>query len=195
MSWLSRPFLAIALATASFAAPVQWTTASGGNGNFYDVITNNDLTWDAARQAAIDAGGYLVTITSSQENNFVLSLLQNSFRFAAFIGATDAAVEGTFRWTSGPEAGNALTYTNWLSGFPNGGTAANGTEMRGNPGQLGLWRDVATTGYTSAYIIEFNAAPGGGSSGGGGGAVPEPSTMAIMAGGIGALYFVRKKRA
>lgn len=204
MSRLSRPFLALVLATASFAAPVQWTVGSGGNGNFYEVITNNDLTWDAARTAATTAGGFLATITSWQENLFVWTLLSNTGRMRAFIGATDSAVEGTFRWADGTEAGNALgAYQPWGTGQPGGGTGENGSELLAAAfafGGAGQWNDVATTGFTSAYIIEYTSLNGGGNNGGGnngggGNVVPEPSTMAIMAGGISALYFLRKKRA
>ncbi|MBN1911635.1 MAG: hypothetical protein JW818_17975, partial [Pirellulales bacterium] len=54
------------------AAPIQWAE----NGHWYEIRTapgfpNQGLTWEQARVAAEGLGGYLATITSSAENDFV----------------------------------------------------------------------------------------------------------------------------
>lgn len=71
--------LAIALLITSpglaSASPVSWS----GNGHFYDVISvPGTITWEDANAAAIAAGGYLATITSQAENDFVFLLVNNT---------------------------------------------------------------------------------------------------------------------
>ena len=51
--------------------------------------------------------GHLATITLAAENSFILA----QFALAsseAWIGASDAAVEGQWRWVVGPEAGTQV---------------------------------------------------------------------------------------
>lgn len=57
------------------AAPVEWPTSAGGNGHFYEVVVNPDLGWDAAQALAVASGGYLATITSEEEQQFIEDLL------------------------------------------------------------------------------------------------------------------------
>ena len=69
--------LVMVLIGISNATPVEWSVSSGGNGHFYEVISEA-LTWTDARDAAISAGGYLATITSEAEDIFVWNLLDSS---------------------------------------------------------------------------------------------------------------------
>jgi len=56
----------------------HWLTDSGGNGHFYEaVFVAEGITWDEAQAAALARGGYLVTLTSAEENNFVFRLVQD----------------------------------------------------------------------------------------------------------------------
>src|SRR3954454_14686334 len=71
-------------ASAALAGPVVWSSGSGGDGNSYEVVINNTVSWDAARSAARAAGGELATITSQAEQSFVESVLSSS---AAPIGS------------------------------------------------------------------------------------------------------------
>jgi Tol biopolymer transport system component len=55
---------------------VEWPVSSGGNGHFYQAVaTPGDIGWDQAQAAAKAAGGYLATITSKAENDFVFALV------------------------------------------------------------------------------------------------------------------------
>ena len=68
------PVLSITAAQQATAVPVQW----GGNGHWYEPVAVGEfISWDDANQAATDAGGYLVTITSAEENDFVFSLIDS----------------------------------------------------------------------------------------------------------------------
>ena len=73
---------------------------------YYEYVAGA-ISWTGAETAAQartvnGANGYLVTITSAAENTFLTTyvLAPN-----AWIGASDAAVEGEWRWVTGPEAG------------------------------------------------------------------------------------------
>jgi outer membrane protein OmpA-like peptidoglycan-associated protein len=82
-------------------------------GHFYKGVVAAGVTYaqaDAAAKASTYQGqrGYLVTVTSSQEQDFVNSKVnaQN-----VWIGGTDSAVEGVWRWDpngGSPEAGDAF---------------------------------------------------------------------------------------
>jgi len=92
-------------------------------------LCNSTRNWVAARAACQSVGLDLVRIDSLAEESF----LTMRFTFRRYwIGATDVAVEGDFRWvdgtlfwTGGP-TGAAVggAYTNWLAGQPSdlGGT-------------------------------------------------------------------------
>ncbi len=79
-------------------------------GDHFYSITREGITWDEAVQLAQDLGGYLVSISDQQENDFVY----RNFRMRApeasiWLGLSDTRQEGEFEWRSG----EPLTYTNW----------------------------------------------------------------------------------
>lgn len=73
------------------------------NGHLYLPVQNN-VTWFEAVADCDQRGGYLVTIQSDSENDFVYNLLNGSW-----LGGTDKAIEGTWVWITG----EAWEYTNW----------------------------------------------------------------------------------
>ncbi|MES2559229.1 MAG: HYR domain-containing protein [Bacteroidota bacterium] len=80
------------------------TITFAGNGHVYEWVPLNGVTWHSARAAAAlryysGMQGYLVTVTSQAEMNFVSSKLQG----AGWMGASDLAYEGVWRWVTGPE--------------------------------------------------------------------------------------------
>ena len=86
-----------------------------------DPFTGNNNSWtnaEAAAQASVflGANGHLATVTSQQENDFLIGLVSSPG--AGFLGAWmgGKAPEG---WLTGPENGNAFTYTNWNPIEPN----------------------------------------------------------------------------
>ncbi|MBL7146674.1 MAG: hypothetical protein ISS76_20715 [Phycisphaerae bacterium] len=63
------------VADTTSANLVQWSVSDGGNDHFYEVVLALEgIDWGEANVAAIDAGGYLGTITSVGENAFVHNL-------------------------------------------------------------------------------------------------------------------------
>lgn len=142
------------------------------NGHVYQVVeAGGGITWNDANAAANamtygGASGYLATITSFDENVFVTSRLSND----GWMGASDAAVEGEWRWTGGDEAstqfwsGNGSTgsvvggaYTNWNGLEPNnsGGNEDCAQILIGSEGR---WNDLPCTGTPLLYyVVEFGA--------------------------------------
>ncbi len=95
------------------AAPVEWRVADGGNGHLYEIVPTASVTWQSARQGAIARGGYLATITSSAENEFVRNL----------------ALQDPANWFSNIYN---MRYGPWLGGF----------QPQGSPEPNGGWRWV-----------------------------------------------------
>ena len=125
--------------------------------------------------------GYLATITSAEENAFILSKLPST----SWIGANDVATEGTWTWISGPEAGTTIytggdtvsgQYTNWNSGEPSNsnhdGLYENYAAFYAAGTEAGKWNDVKETD-AFAYIVEY-------SDGFAGGTVAEQASTSII---------------
>ncbi|MFN7933007.1 MAG: PEP-CTERM sorting domain-containing protein [Bryobacteraceae bacterium] len=179
------------------AAPVQWMVGSGGNGHWYEYVPAisifSPVSFDTARAAALASthmgmAGYLATVTSAGEQAFI----ENSFSFllgfgatgTAFLGASDNAVQGEFRWLEGPEAGQLVSYTNWLPGYPN--TSGDILQLYINAATLGappLFGWINGDPGALGYVIEY--------SGTGDGGVPEPGTLWLVVGGVAALAWRR----
>ena len=99
-----------------------WDPADGGNAHFYEqVYVPAGILWDPARQAAQQAGGDLVTITSAAEQDFVFRLL------AGFAGHDRQRWLGGFQPPGSPEpdggwqwvTGESFVYENWSPSSPN----------------------------------------------------------------------------
>jgi hypothetical protein len=65
-------------------------------------------SWSSAVTTCSSDGGWLVTIETSTEDTFIKSTFSATEKF--WIGLTDAAFEGTWKWV---QTGNTATYLNW----------------------------------------------------------------------------------
>ena len=100
--------------TITVAVTPAGTNYFSGNGHYYQLVTGN-INWINAKIAAEASTyegltGYLVTITSEAENNFI----KNKLATNTWIGGSDnstytsnthAQTEGTWEWVSGPDNG------------------------------------------------------------------------------------------
>ncbi|HEY9833129.1 MAG TPA: DUF4347 domain-containing protein [Stenomitos sp.] len=168
------------LGTGLFHAP---------NGHYYEYVQAPSLPWTNARDAAatrtnLGLQGYLATITSQPENDFIANKLEGN----GWIGASDAAVEGEWRWVTGPEAGtlfwqgNSTTqpgqagpvngqYSNWSTRYENNVSLEpndlNNNEDYGHllfnenfPAQKGKWNDFANNqAEIQGYLVEYGPSP------------------------------------
>ena len=149
------------------ADPICWSV----NGHFYEAIAYpSGITWDEARDIAesstyLGVNGYLATITSMEENNFIVDNLGGD---TFFLGGyqPDGSPEpgGNWQWVTG----ETWSFTNWSAGEPNneysGGAILNppGGEVseevlhffRGG----GEWNDVPRTSGWGGLIVEYEPA-------------------------------------
>ncbi|AFZ24645.1 Lectin C-type domain protein [Cylindrospermum stagnale PCC 7417] len=109
LSIVTATTAAMALGVGSAASAVTITNPSNGHEYF---LTTAD-SWTGAQSQAVVAGGNLVTINDAAENNWLINTFGGVDRF--WIGFTDVAQEGTFKWING----QPVTYTNWATGEPN----------------------------------------------------------------------------
>lgn len=150
---------------------VQWRTQDGGNGHWYKpVAVESPISWLVASNAAA-AGGYLATLTSAEENDFVFALVDDDQYYSStvwwagpWVGGfqPDGAPEPAGGWTW--VTGEAWNYTHWDQGEPSNnygdGTPENAlhlTRFRGHN-----WNDfpaVPSHGDVFSYVIERNDAP------------------------------------
>ena len=117
-----------------------FTSQTNFNGHSYYRSTGS-MTWTAARQACQSMGGYLVTITSAAENNFVFNTWPSGW-----IGFTDEVVEGQWRWVTG----ESVTYTNWNGGEPNNSNNEDYAQFVNG----GRWNDLPNVSLP--YVLEFD---------------------------------------
>lgn len=95
------------------------------NGHRYQVVTYSGwLTWFEARNDAVAAGGYLATITSAGEFDFVTELVKEHFDGAGnwvWVGAyqpnptPDIEPDGNWEWVTG----EPWFFTRWSPNQPN----------------------------------------------------------------------------
>lgn len=175
------------LAATTNATLVEWPVSEGGNGHLHEAIAvPMVITWTAANQAAQSAGGYLVTITSQAENNFVFNLIDDPIYWYSgynlrgpWIGGyqplRSPEPDGGWSWVTG----EPFVYSRWADGQPN--ELNNNNENRihfGNkPYRTPTWNDVPENfSEIKAYVVE----------------IPEPTTIMLL--GLGALALLRKRR-
>ncbi len=138
--------------TPTVAAVYVWPVDEGGNGHAYQPVAVPMLIpWTLANEAATNGGGYLATITSQEENDFVYGLISAGFFVQAMgnhygpwlggyqlPGASEPA--GGWVWVTG----EPFEYTAWAVGEPSQ-TAAPLNEDRlhylGHGGPEPLWND------------------------------------------------------
>jgi hypothetical protein len=154
----------VALSVAATVNPVGYYY-NGVNGHFYRPITTG-ATYTNARSASLNTTfkgqrGYLVTITSADEDAFIFNNVPQSNIWFAL---TDEASEA--RWTidAGPEAGTLIKinngqlngnipgqYNNWAPGEPNNSGNEDYAVTKWNGSQ---WNDLPNH-FSNPYVIEY----------------------------------------
>lgn len=203
--------LILGLVTNAGAAPTQWKMSDGGNDHWYEVLltgnTNQQLVmdWTDARDSAFALGGYLATITSGDEENFVyfnLGINSNVDDYWFLDGADNwqGPWLGGYQSTGAPEpaqnwnwvTGEAWGYTHWASGEPND-AGPEGSPFCENDHEQYLqffahlngpeprWNDITIDSPVKAYVVEYNS-------------VPIPSTILLLGTGLIGLVGANRKR-
>ncbi|MET0333980.1 MAG: hypothetical protein ABW190_06890, partial [Rhizobacter sp.] len=160
----------------------------GGINHYYEVVSG-PASWTAAMAAAGSRTfqgltGYLATITSQTENDFI----QQKLTADAWIGASDdytyinaatgtttyanqAAAEGHWYWVAGPERGTRISdgngspvtvnggYSYWNTGEPNNAGGEHYGEIYSTGVAPGRWNDLPNSS-SLAYVVEYSDAGG-----------------------------------
>lgn len=175
-----------------WAGPVQW----GTNGHWYEAVhVSGGIDWNTAKTNAEAMGGYLATITSADENNFVFSLIDDpkywfmdgadnnegpwlGGYYAGPVGGMDA---NQWAWVSGESWG----YSNWDNGEPNfpserslnyfSNDASSGNQIRQS-----YWNNVPESSLMYGYVVERNT-------------VPVPAAVWLLGSGLLGLFAGRRK--
>jgi hypothetical protein len=139
---------------------------NGTNGHFYRPITTGATYTNArtlsSQQTFKGQTGYLVTITSADEDAFVFNNVpQQNIWFAL----TDEVAEGQWRIDAGPEAGTLIKtsngqlngnivgqYNNWAGGEPNNSGNEDYAVTKWGGGSQ--WNDLPAH-FSCAYVVEF----------------------------------------
>jgi Lectin C-type domain len=160
-----------------------------GNGHFYEFISGT-FSWTAAKTDAASKSfyglqGYLATITSQPENDFI----QLKTAADGWIGASDefsqintatgastyanqAASEGKWYWVTGPvgETGTQFSnsngtptsvssrYMNWNSGEPNNSAPSENYGEIYSSSSTGKWNDLGVSSL--GYVVEYGGMSG-----------------------------------
>ena len=136
------------------------------NGHFYRPISTTATYTNArtlsAQQTFKGQTGYLVTITSSDEDAFIFSNVPQSNIWFAL---TDEVTEAQWKIDAGPEAGTLIKtsngqtagniqgqYNNWAPGEPNNSGNEDYAVTKWGGGSQ--WNDLPNS-FSCAYVIEF----------------------------------------
>lgn len=152
-------------------------------GHFYKYFRSRGITWTkakelASRETLYGLQGYLATITSEEENDFIWSKIDG----VGWIGASDAENEGDWKWVTGPEEGISFwhggpveqggrpvegRYSFWDRGEPNNNLGREHyAHMNMNPSTLPKsWNDLPDIGgteyyYPQGYVVEYGGMEG-----------------------------------
>ncbi len=164
---------------------ISATVEAGGGiknsfNNHYYRLVKTPVSFDDAvalsAQATFDGTpsgtpGYLATITSPEENQFLFTVMGGAGN-NAWLGASDRDVEGDWKWMTGPEAGTSFytgnvsepgngpvnnEFNGWAPGEPNQMGDEDYAEVYGD----GRWNDIPSNGGPqNYYLIEWGGMPG-----------------------------------
>jgi gliding motility-associated-like protein len=155
--------------------------------HYYQYVPSIGITWTTAKAAAEASNyyglkGYLATLSSLEE----AKLCGEQASGAGWIGGTDEAVEGVWRWVTGPEGlanggtgiifwngvvnGSTPNFAYWNLNEPNQfqGSQENYAHITApGVGNTGTWNDLTITGnllpgnayQPKGYIVEYGGMP------------------------------------
>jgi hypothetical protein len=189
--------ITIMLTSFLSAAPVRWEIADGGNGHWYEAVSDPDINWADATQATLARGDgwHLATITSAAENDFVLSLFEDESVFWRFV--TSQTLVGPIYagpWIGAVSSSNSSNDWSWVTGEPFSYTAWGPYEPFNNGDRIYFsqfgrsrrpgWNDVPNRYLGTGYIVEISDLA----------VIPAPGAALLGTLGAGLLGWLRRRR-
>jgi hypothetical protein len=186
--------MTLLLVNVGTAGAVVWDSGVGANNHTYLRIDRADVTWHGSLTASAAMGGYLATVTSAEEQAFLVANLGTD---PAWIGGSDEGSPDTWSWRAGPETGIVF----YLQGSPDPQPGFSAwapfepNDFLGEAGEqfleygfidTGEWNDLSPGGSDcclDSFIVEFSPS-----------AVPEPASLTLLAIGAAAAAIVRRRR-
>ena len=130
------------LTNINIVAPSIPADAEEYNGHYY-YLFDEGLTWEEATAYCEARGGYLVTITDLDEQNFVKGLLEENGTKNSYWMGGYKNVSGSWEWITD----ETWDYTNWGYYQPDGdGNALMMYYSTANNWPLGVWNDLDSSG-------------------------------------------------
>lgn len=130
------------------------------DGHYYTLFTD-DLSWEQAKVACEQMGGYLAVINDESENDMIVELCSSTSKGLYWIGAY-ADDDGKWNWVNGEK----FDFTAWDKNQPSGGNEkyAQLYAEHSDSERIGRWNDaVGTSGAISwfgvknvGFICEFD---------------------------------------
>jgi hypothetical protein len=156
--FLSAFFLFLAIGAQ--AEPVQWTVDSGGNGHWYEYITQ-PMSFDEAQAFAESQyvggiAGHLATFSSEEEYSFVMGLgipLSSPTKYGLYQLDGSTEPDGGWVWITG----EPVVWTIWFPGEPNNSSSGEKIAMTGTFNTGYQWNDMPD--WATGFVIEFPDEP------------------------------------
>ncbi|MBN2464300.1 aryl-sulfate sulfotransferase [candidate division WOR-3 bacterium] len=166
---LAVGLLALGIGRLVPAQPQPWRHPDGSIHYYCAVADSHGVAWDAAADSAEKLGGYLVTLTSGSENDFVYGLVDCEHFWqkrpgldvwaGPWLGARQrvgaAEPDSGWEWVTG----EPFAYTNWSSGQPDDDGDQDALNLGESPcSWLPTWNDVSSLdSCIHSFVIELSA--------------------------------------
>jgi len=138
-------------------------TREYGGPTYHFYSTENP--YQTALDFAKSSGGYMVTVTSAQEQDFLGKALKELNIPKVWLGASDREEDGIWKWNDGPEkstvfwttnpdTGSAAGYSFWFKGEPNNIDTEDCAQLFPDG-----WNDVSCEVEKTALVVEIGNEP------------------------------------